>query len=251
MLRAAMVNLAGGPRYLLQSKLGMGRPRDFLKTAQVDVPVRNLNETKIFTGSRVAPGSFAWAVPFEKEGQKLARVGVSSKTAAAPYLRKLLKQLRRDGYLESEDFSIRSWVIPIAPPPRTYSDRVLAVGDAAGQTKPMTGGGIYHGLVCSELAANAVSLAFAKSDFGAKFQARYEEEWQRRLDFEMTVGSFFRTMAERLTDQEMDKVFRIAQSDGILSSAEKLASFDWHSGLIALAFRHPSLGLIFCRRTLS
>jgi len=248
-VKAAMVVLAGGPRYRFQNKLGMGQPKGFLRTAQAETLVRGLEETKIFVGSQLAPGSFGWIVPFQRETQKLARIGVSAKTASLPYLRKLLERLRIQGCLESTDLSIRSWVIPIAPLPRTYSDRALAVGDAAGQTKPTTGGGIYYGLACAESAADVVTMAFARSNFKAEFLARYEKAWRRKLGVEIAVGSFFRAVAERLTDYEMDEVFSIAQSEGILSCVKKQVRFDRHSGLISFAFRHPSLGWLFCKRT--
>ena len=42
---------------------------------------------------------------------------------------------------------------------RTYADRVLAVGDAAGLVKPTTGGGIYYSVVSGEIAAEVLGDA--------------------------------------------------------------------------------------------
>ena len=246
-LRASMAILAAGPRFRFQRKLGMGEPADFLKTAQTEIPVRGIKKAKVLMGSQVAPGSFAWIVPFERGGEEFARVGVSAKIAAVPYLKKLLERLCSEGHLDSPDVPIRSWVIPITPLPRTYSERVLAVGDAAGQTKPTTGGGIFYGLLCAEAAAHTATGAFKKGDFSERTMSGYEKEWRQRLGVEIKVGAFFRRLAERLTDEEIDDLFRVVQSDGILGSVTSKARFDWHKDVIYFALRHPALGRIFLR----
>jgi digeranylgeranylglycerophospholipid reductase len=246
-LRARIVILAGGPRYLLQSKLGMGRPKDFLKTAQVEVQTHDLNETRIFVGSQVAPRSFAWAVPFKKNGREFARIGVSAKEAGLPYLQRLLDQMRREGHVTSQTASIRSWVIPITPLRRTYSERVLAVGDAAGQAKPTTGGGIYYGLICAEVAAETAALAFRKSDFSADSLALYHKEWNKKIGAEIGFGHFFRLLAERLCNREIDEFFRLVRADGVLSALHENVRFDWHKEMILFALRHPSIGHVLRR----
>jgi geranylgeranyl reductase family protein len=246
-LRGGMVILAGGPRYGLQKKLKMGYPADFLKTAQTELPAQGIAGAKVFLGSRVAPGSFAWIIPFRRGSQQFARIGVSAKVNAVPFLNSLLLQLYRAGHVPSPDAPVRSWVIPISPLERTYSERVLAVGDAAGQTKPTTGGGIFYGLLCAEAAVQTAERAFKTADFTAGSMRTYEEIWRGKLGREMRTGTFFRRLAERLTDKEIDDLFRVVQSDGILSAITKKARFDWHKDVIYFALRHTSLGRIFLK----
>jgi len=246
-LRGGMAILAGGPRYGLQRKLKMGYPADFLRTAQTELPAQGIAGTKVFLGSRVAPGSFAWIIPFRRGSQQFARIGVSAKVNAVPFLNSLLLQLNRAGHVPSPDATVRSWVIPISPLERTYSERVLAVGDAAGQTKPTTGGGIFYGLLCAEAAAQTAERAFKTGDFTAGSMRTYEEIWREKLRREMRTGAFFRRLAERLTDKEIDDLFRVVQSDGILSAITKKVRFDWHKDVIYFALRHPALGRIFLK----
>ncbi len=246
-VRTAVVILAGGPRYKLQRRLGMGKPSDFLRTAQAEVAVRGIKEAKVLMGSQVAPGSFAWIVPFRRGDGEFARIGVSARISAVPYLKKLLQQLYCEGYLCFPDARIRSWTIPIAPLQRTFAGRALVVGDAAGQNKPTTGGGIYYGLLCAQAAARTAAAAFEKGDFSVETMGRYEEEWRHQLGREIKVGSFFRRLAERLTDKEIDDLFRVVQSDGILSAVTSKARFDWHRDVIYFALRHPALGRIFLK----
>lgn len=246
-LRASMGILAGGPRYALQRKLGMGQPRDFLRTAQAETEVHGIDEARVFMGSRVAPGSFAWIVPFHKTGRTMARIGVSAKMNPARFLGDLAAQLYRQGHLRSPDLSMRSWVIPVRPLPRTFGNRVLAVGDAAGQTKPTTGGGIVYAIFSAEAAAHTITAAFEKQDFSAAVMSGYEKEWRKILGREIRIGAFFRRIAERLTDKEIDDLFRVTLSDGVLSAVTSKARFDWHRDVIYFALRHPALGRIFLK----
>ncbi len=246
-LRSRLVILAGGPRYALQRKLGMGQPRDFLRTAQAEAEVCGIDEARVLMGSRVAPGSFAWIVPFRQAGNTLARIGVSTKVNPARFLENLAGRLYKQGHLRSPNLPVRSWLIPVRPLPRTFANRVLAVGDAAGQTKPTTGGGIIYGILSAEAAARTAAAAFEKKDFSAAMMSGYEREWRRILGREIRIGAFFRRIAERLTDKEIDDLFRVALSDGVIATVTRKARFDWHRDVISFALRHPGLGRIFLR----
>lgn len=244
---AAVVVLASGPRYRWQKRLGLGEPSQVLRTAQVELAVRDLDHVKVFLGSKVAPGSFAWQVPFERNGQRFARIGVSSKVPALPFLEGILEGLDARGVLLGCGRAIRSWVIPVGAIRKSYSDRVVAVGDAAGQTKPTTGGGLYYGLLCAREAAATIVEAFERGDFSASTLHRYETRWKSKIGRELRAGASFRRLGERLTDEDLDEVFRLLQADGILSAIRKKASFDWHKDVISFVLRHPQLGRIFLK----
>ena len=225
----------------------MGSPTAFLRTAQVEVRSSGFEETQVHLGEGVAPGSFAWLVPFRRNGVEHARIGVSSKQVAAPYLQRFLDRLKETGTVEAVTAPPRSWVIPMTPLRRTYADRVLAVGDAAGQTKPTTGGGLFYGLVGAAAAAETVMDSLRKSRFDAGTLKAYEARWRARLAREIKIGGFFRRLFEHLKDSEIDDLFRIVRSDGILSAVTSKARFDWHKDVILLALKHPSLGQIFLK----
>jgi flavin-dependent dehydrogenase len=225
----------------------MGRPAAFLRTAQVEVRSEGFREAQVHLGAEVAPGSFAWVVPFSRNGVEHARIGVSSKQFAATFLQRFFDRLKENGAVEAVTVPARSWVIPLTPLRRTYADRVLAVGDAAGQTKPTTGGGLFYGLLSARAAAETVMEAFAKSNFGVGVLKGYELRWRQRLGREIKIGGFFRRLFEHLKDSEIDDLFRIVRSDGILSAVTSKARFDWHKDVILLALKHPSLGQIFLK----
>ncbi|MBI3990040.1 MAG: NAD(P)/FAD-dependent oxidoreductase [candidate division NC10 bacterium] len=244
---ARMAILAGGPWYKLQEKLGMGTPKALLRTAQAEMEVVGLPEAQVLFGRAVAPGSFAWFLPFRREGHLFARVGVSSREPALPYFKQLHERFRASGYLADPAPSARAWVIPIAPLSRTVADRVLAVGDAAGQTKPTTGGGLFYGLLCAQFAAGTAAEAFRAGDFSARFLERYEKRWRQRLGPELKVASFFRGLFERMTDTEIDQCFQIVGTDGLLGRLSRRVHFDWHKDVILTMLRQPALARIFFR----
>ncbi|MEK7878344.1 MAG: hypothetical protein AAB285_00640, partial [candidate division NC10 bacterium] len=68
-----------------------------------------------------------------------------------------------------------------------------------------------------------------------------------RLGREIKIGGFFRRLFEHLKDSEIDDLFRIVRSDGILRAVTSKARFDWHKDVILLALKHPSLGQIFLK----
>ena len=75
------------------------------------------------------------------------------------------------------------------PLPRTYANRVVAVGDAAGLVKPTTGGGIYYSLLSGETAASAVHDALVDDDLSDKRLSKYEAEWKRLFGSDCALGT--------------------------------------------------------------
>ena len=71
------------------------------------------------------------------------------------------------------DFA-RSKPIAHTPLRRSYDERVLVIGEAAGQVKATTGGGIYYGLLAARLASDTIPTAFASVGLTAQAMSRYE-----------------------------------------------------------------------------
>jgi len=111
------------------------------------------------------------------------------------------------------------------------------VGDAAGQVKPTTGGGIYYGLLCADIAVDVLDRAMAGNDFSARTLSEYEKRWKRLLARELRIGRWARRTFERLSDRRMERLFRMVQdsraTESLLNAPD--FSFDWHSRLILRA----------------
>jgi flavin-dependent dehydrogenase len=130
-------------------------------------------------------------------------------------------------------------MLPLAPIRRTFGDRLVAIGDAAGIVKATTGGGIYYSLVSAAAAAEVLVPALARDTLGASVLQKYESAWRGRLGEEIEAQQQLRRVAHRLTDRHMDSLFDLARTDGIMPIVRQTARFNQHRALILALFRHP------------
>ncbi len=247
---ASVLILAGGPRFGFHDRLGLGTSPLLWRSAHAELPGNSLPHAQVYLGRDVAPGAFGWAVPVKHGGTPYVRIGVNSHNDAPRYLRKLCEE--KFPYLMPGDGSLphRSWVVPVLPVSHTYGDRVLAVGDAAGQVKPTSGGGIYYGMLSAREAADTVSEAFRRGSFSAQGLSTYERRWRARLGFDLKVGTLFRRLFARMADADIDDLFHTLHADGLMARITEKVSFDWHRELVLFLLKHPKLARIFMRRCL-
>jgi geranylgeranyl reductase family protein len=233
---AKAIVIASGFAPGLNGRLGLGEYKDYTIGVQTEVAAPGLDEVEIYFGD-IAPGFFGWLAP---TGKGVARVGLLSRTEAGPLLKKWLHQLVEQGKIKSADVKISYGVIPLKPPSRTYGERMIAVGDAAGQVKPTSGGGIYYGLLGAAIAGDILHGALADNDLSARRLSRYERAWRRKLGGEIRTGYWARKFFERLNERQIDRLFKIIKAGGIDEALLKAAdlSFDWHSRTIRSLFKY-------------
>ena len=232
--------LATGFGSKLVEGLGLGRVGDFVMGAQADVATMGVEEVEVYLGQKLAPAFFAWLVPTSPQR---ALVGLLSRRSPGLYLRRLMSSLQAQGKIASAEVELSYAGIPLKPLARTYGDRLLVVGSAAGQVKPTTGGGIYYGLLCADIAANNLHRALSSDTLSAKNLANYGREWKRKLGRELKVGYWARRFYELLSDRQIDRIFDIIKSNGIaeaLLQADDL-SFDWHGRVVLRLIGHQAL----------
>ena len=241
-----MAVISSGFGASLPQRLGLGKISDFILGAQAEVKVGDLAEVEIYLGQEIAPGFFGWLVP-TSAGKALA--GLLSRRSPGSYLRNLLSSLLAQGKIASTETKIICGGIPLSPLPKTYRERVLVVGDAAGQVKPTTGGGIYYGLLCADIAAEVIHDALRTDDCSGKRLAHYERCWKEKLSREIQIGYWARKMYERLDDRQIENIFDIIQAnnihEAILQSPD--FSFDWHGDSILRALKNEPLARMFGR----
>ncbi len=230
--KAKVCILAAGVHYAFHDRLGLGRPPGFLDSAQVEVEGEGFEEVEVYLGQEISPTSFAWAVPI---GPRRVRIGVTSRTNGVFYLRRLLGLPRIQERLGESDPQITRRVIPLGPVKKSYAHRLVVVGDAAGQVKPTTGGGIYYGLLCSGIASDVIRSAFEHGSFGETHLRDYERRWKEKIGLELNVGLTARRFLSRSTDRQIDALFEFGRQDTVLGLIKRYADFDWHRRLI-LAF---------------
>jgi len=237
---ARAVVIATGFGSKLVEGLGLGKVGDLVMGAQAEVETTGVDEVEVYFGQEIAPGFFAWLVP---TSSRRARVGLLSRLKPGHYLRKLMSSLQAQGKIVSTQAELSYGGIPLKPLTRTYGKRLVVVGDAAGQVKPTTGGGIYYGLLCADIAANNLHRALGSDVLTAKSLANYEREWKKKLGRELKRGYWARRFYERLNDRQIDRIFDVIKSSGVIDALlkEKDLSFDWHAEVILRLLAHRAM----------
>ena len=235
--KAKTAVIATGFGTKIPQKLGLGSIDDIIMGAQVEVDIDGVNEIEVYFDQKLAPGFFAWLVPTAKHK---ALVGLFSRKNTARHLGDLLSTLFRQNKIASPEATPTYGGVPLRPLKRTCMERVLVVGDAAGQVKPTTGGGVYYGLLCAEIAAETLNQALSTNDFSEKLLSVYEKAWRRKLGRELRIGHRARQLYERLANWQIDIIFSIIESTGVHESLLRSPelSFDWHGDAILKGLKY-------------
>lgn len=231
--------LACGASYRFNRELGLGVPRAFVQSAQLERAFPGPEQVEVHLGRERAPGGFAWIVPFERNGQPCQRLGLMTDARAGTLFRKFSDEVR-SRFAPQDDVwpEPRLKILPLGPVARTYANRVVAVGDAAGLVKPTTGGGIYYGLLSGSFAAETLDAALRADDLRESALRAYENRWRERLGAEIRIGLAFRTLAARLNDRAIDALIELARVDGIVPMLRQTADFNWHRQSALALLKH-------------
>ena len=229
-LRARAVVIATGVSYQLHGELGLSRPPAFLLALQTDVIMPGLERTEVYFND-LSHGSFAWVVP---AGDSVARIGALTRSQSVEDLTGFIRGRLPRG-LDGADPVFACKPIAHGLFEKTVTDRVLAVGEAAGQVKTTTGGGILYGLMCSTVAVDTLRQALRAGDLSAGRLHRYEEVWKSMIGKEIRAGCEARKMVENLTDRHIDSMFDLVRRRTKLRGLiRQKISFDHHADLLLL-----------------
>jgi geranylgeranyl reductase family protein len=129
---------------------------------------------------------YAWVFPKDCTvniglGQYQRRIkGQSMKKNLRQYLDAYLSHLKKEQLFpqELESSHPKGGVLPVAPLNKTYKDRVLLCGDAAGFINPITGEGIYYAIASGSMAAKTVLEASNEEDYSEHMLTQYEKLWR-------------------------------------------------------------------------
>ena len=111
-------------------------------------------------------------VPLKRPGLKINLVG-----AYKSYFNFLQNNKLIPSNLEIGKF--KGGCIPVNLLEKTFSDRVVLCGDAAGFINSISGGGIYYAMVSGENAASVINNAFENENFNSSFLSGYQNIWMQ------------------------------------------------------------------------
>ena len=166
------------------------------------------------------PGFFAWIIP---SGKGVGKVGVAGKEINVS---NTMEQFLRS---KGEYSTIRKIFAPIwikGPIKDFVSKDVVIVGDAAGQSKPTTAGGIYSCGMGGVLAGNAITKYLETNEY---FQLQqYQKFWYDKFGKEFEKQRKARKILEKVDNKTIDMIFdRITPE--IVSEISSKDDFDFHA----------------------
>ena len=140
---------ADGPRSTIARLYGMERAQTYLAGIQADMPgVCDPQYVQIYPDA--SPEFFGWSIP---TGPGRIRVGMCGRSQV---MERFALFARKFG---TSTTHFVTGTLPLGVMKRTYKNRTLFVGDAAGFPKPTSGGGIYTGIRSARHAAAVAARA--------------------------------------------------------------------------------------------
>ncbi len=204
----------------------VNKDRDgILSSAQYEIYADWIKKGKVevYFDQEKYPGFFSWIIP---SGEGTGKVGVAGRGInAADALENFLSK-------KGKYSTIRKIFAPIwikGPIEKFVSDRLVIVGDAAGQSKPTTAGGIFSCGMAGIFAGQAIAK-FLES--GNKYDLEeYQKNWKQMFGKEFEKQSFARKLLERLDNQTINKLFESITPEIVKDISEK-DDFDFHTSSI-------------------
>ena len=239
-LEARLLVGADGVNSIVARKAGLLKKPSHVHCVQAEMIAEGVetNMAEIYLGREFALGFFAWLVP----AGELSRVGLGTLGNSAArgffkFIRKhpiVSKKLRR-----CKTLHLSGGLIPLPETRGLYTDRVMLVGDAAAQVKPLTGGGLYIGLSCARLAARVAEKALEDEPMTAALRA-YERAVTEKFGLEFKLGMLVRRVYERLSNNDLNSLLNSLALEGVRKPVLKYADFDHHAKTIGALVKSPS-----------
>ena len=180
-------------------------------------------KVEVFFDQEKYPGFFAWVIP-SNEGK--GKVGVAGRgTNVSKAIDDFLKE-------KGEFSTIRKIFAPIwikGPIKKFVENETVFIGDAAGQAKPTTAGGIFTSGMGGIYAGQAISR-FLKTNNPEDLK-QYQKRWISRFGKEFERQTLARKVLERMDNNMINQLFSSITPDMIEEISEK-DDFDFHTGSI-------------------
>ncbi len=207
--------------------------RGILPAAKYEVQGEWVNErvVEVFLDAANYPGFFAWVIPF---GGGRAKVGAAG-LGISPF-----KAL--DRFLEGRPSTIlRKVSSPIyvgGPASNFLEGRKIYVGEAAGQVKPTTAGGIMTSVAGGVIAARWACDALRAGDL--RLLENYQTEWESAFIKEMRTMLKLRGVFEKLSNSDLEAIIETFATPKLILKLSQ-TDFDFHASALLGALGLPGL----------
>ena len=183
---------------------------NWIKDGQVEVYFDNVKY----------PGFFAWIIP---SGNGVGKVGIAGREInVSNAMEQFLKN--KGNYSTIRKIFAPIWIK--GPIKNFISENIVIAGDAAGQSKPTTAGGIYSCGLGGLFAGNAIA-EYLESNERSQLK-KYQKNWRDKFGREFEKQSLARKILERVDNKTIDVVFDSITPE-ITNEISNKDDFDFHA----------------------
>ena len=186
---------------------------DWIKDGRVEVYLDNIKY----------PGFFAWIIP---SGNGTGKVGIAGREINVS---NLMEQFLKN---KGNHSTIRKIFAPIwikGPIKNFVAENTVIAGDAAGQSKPTTAGGIYSCGMGGIFAGNAITKYLESNDQSQLQQ--YQKNWHDKFGREFERQRLARKILERVDNKTINTIFDTITPE-ITDEISTKDDFDFHTTAI-------------------
>ena len=196
-----------------------------LSSAQYEIYADWIKKGKVqvFFDQEKYPGFFAWVIPSDQGKGKIGVAGKGINVVEA--IEKFLDTM--GNYSTVRKIYAPIWIK--GPIDKFIDGKIVIVGDAAGQAKPTTAGGIYSSGMGGLYAGQAISKFLESKD--KSDLEEYQKRWTEKFGKEFEKQLFARKILERLDNNTINKLFESITPEITKEISEK-EDFDFHTGSI-------------------
>jgi len=201
---------------------------NFLPSAQFEIYASWIKDdiVQVTFDSDLYPGFFAWIIP---TGQGIGKVGVAGRGINVSTALKDFVESRGERYSTIRKIFAPIWIGGAID--SFVTGKTILVGDAAGQTKPSTAGGIYSCGIAGILAGRAIAETINLNEDSAL--KVYEQEWRNLFQNEFRKMTMARKVLERLDNKALDEIINSLTEHKLREIIES-TDFDYHSNVLSL-----------------
>jgi len=197
---------ADGPASLVAERFGFPKIKSYVASMQGDFAYEceDAHCAVLYLSSRDFPGFFGWVIPKNESEAKIG-LGVTLPRHPLAHYRRFLAALGVKGKPSHEFAAVIPTSVRAKTAMRQGKRSVLLAGDAAGQVKATTGGGVFFGASCGMLAGKNIGEP-----------EKYERAWRAQYGLDLALHRKLRTALD----------FTGGEPPAALVSAAKALFFD-------------------------
>ncbi|MBE6485215.1 MAG: NAD(P)/FAD-dependent oxidoreductase [Methanosphaera stadtmanae] len=195
-----LIVVASGPSCHTSKKMNPGLKEESFVGLQYTVKTeeQDLDYLNLSINQYILPG-FLWEIPTSPFTRRVGLFTDGSYSEAEKLLNNQLKNA--DQIIEKHNGLIPKF----NPNKRIVKNNTLLLGDAAGQVKPTTGGGLISGFNCVEIASiNSIKMLKENNN---KYLLDYEKEYHKRYDDEFKAQKNVQNIIRDMTDDDFNYMF--------------------------------------------